>query len=165
MKRYLFVLMVLGLAMCLTSPAFCDETKQSEGDDTYGYGMMEHGRGMGRGYMRDDAYHGWGMHELGRHYMRPRAWESMKPEQKKKFEKMRAAHLMDTLELRKKLATNRIELKSLWAQPEVNHARIEKLSDEIAKLSTELSKKRDKHLMQCRKELGDLDWDCPGGKW
>ena len=137
MKRHLFVLMVLGLAMCLTSPAFCDETKQSEGDDTYGYGMMEYGRGMGRGYMSDDAYHGRGMHGLGRHYMRPRAWESMKPEQKKKFEKMRAAHLMDTLELRKKLATNRIELKSLWAQPEVNHARIEKLSDEIAKLSLE----------------------------
>ena len=165
MKRHLFVLMVLGLAMCLTSPAFCEEAKQSGGDDTYGFGMMGHGRGMGRGYMMDDAHHGWGMHGRGRHYMRPRAWESMKPEQRKKFEKMRAAHLMDTLELRKKLAAKRIELKTLWAQPEVDRARINKLSDEVAELSSELSKKRDKHLLKCRQELGDLGWDCPGGKW
>lgn len=165
MKRHLFVLMVLGLAMCLTSPAFCEEAKQSRGYDTYGYGMMGYGRSMGRGYMMDDAYHGWGMHRLGSYYMRPRAWESMKPEQIKKFEKIRAAHLMDTLELRKKFAANRIELKTLWAQPEANHTRIEKLSDENAELSAELSKKRDKQLVQCRKELGDLGWDCPGGRW
>ena len=163
MKKPLFVLMVLGLAMCLTIPAFCEEAKQSGGGDTHGYGMMGYGRGMG--YMMDNAYRVRGMHGLGRHYMRPRACESMKPEQKKKFEKMQAAHLMDTLEPRKKLAASRIELKTLWVQPEVNHAGIEKLSDEIAELSAKLSKKRDKYLVQCRKELGDLGWDCPGGKW
>ncbi len=165
MKRHLFVLIVLGLVACLAGPAFCEEAKQSGGDGTYGYGMMGYGHSMNRGYMMDDTNRGWGMRGHGRHYTRPQAWKSMKPEQKKKFEKIQAAHLMDTMELRKKLAANRIELKTLWAQPEVNQTRIEKLSDEIAKLSAELSKKRDKHLMRCRKELGDLDWDCPGGKW
>lgn len=165
MKRLLFVLMVLGLSMCLTSPAFCEEAKQSGGDDTHGYGMMGHGRGMGQGRMMDDARHGCGMRGMGRHYMRPRAWESMKPEQRKKFEKMRAAHMMDTLELRKKMAVKRIELKTLWKQPKVDNARIEKLSAEITGLSAELSKKRDKHLLKCRQDLGDLGWDCPGGKW
>ena len=165
MRRHLFVLMFLGLVICLAGSAFCEEAKQSRGDDTYGYGMMGHGRSMDRGYMMDDAHRGWGMHGQDRHYMKPRAWKSIKPEQKKKFEKIRVTHLMDTMELRKKLAANRIELKTLWIQPEVNHARIEKLSDEIAEFSAELSKKRDKHLMQCRKELGDLGWNCPGGKW
>jgi len=127
--------------------------------------MRGYGRGMGQGHMMDDDHPGWGMHGWGHGYMRPRACQSMKPEQREKCEKLRSEHLMDTLELRKKLAAKQVELKTLWAQPKVDDGKIEKLSDEIAAISAELSKKRDKHLLKCRKELGDLGWDCPGGRW
>jgi hypothetical protein len=159
MKKTFFVFMVLGLALCLAVPALCEEEGAVGDDDTYGYG-----RGMGRGSMMDNDHH-YGMPGRRRGYMRPRAWKSMKPEQREKCEKMRAEHLMDTLELRKKLAAKQVELKTLWAQPKVDDGKIEKLSDEIAGLSAELSKKRDKHLLKCRKELGDLGWHCPGGRW
>ncbi len=117
---------------------------------------------MGHGYMMGDRL---AVHGRGRTYLRPRAWRSMKPEQRKKCEKIQAEHLMDTLELRKKLATKRIEVKTLWAQPNVDRARIEKLSDEIAELYAELSKKRDKYLLKCRHEFGDQGWRCPGNRW
>ena len=165
MKRLLLVLMVLGLALFLTVPALCDESKGAGGDDIYGYGMMKHGRGMDRGPMMGGDPHGCGMHGQGRCYMKPKAWQSLTPEQQEKCKKMRAAHQMETLEIRKQLASKRIELKTLWAQPNVDQVKIEKLSDAIAGLSAELSKKRDKYLLKCRQELGDLGWCCPGGKW
>jgi Spy/CpxP family protein refolding chaperone len=165
MKRLLLVLMVLGLALFLAVPVLCDEANKPGGDDTYGYGMMQHGRGMGRGPMMGSGPHGCGMHGEGRCYMNPKAWQSMTPEQQEKCKKMRAVHQMETMELRKQLAAKRIELKTLWKQPKIDQARIEKLSDEIAELSAALSKKRDKYLLKCRQAMGDLGWCCPGGKW
>ncbi|UCF57861.1 MAG: periplasmic heavy metal sensor [Deltaproteobacteria bacterium] len=165
MKRLLLALMVVGLAVFLADPALCGEVKEAGGDDPHRYGMMKHGRGMGRGPMMDDDFHGCGMEERGRCYMRPKVWHSLTPEQQEKCKKMRAAQQMETLELRKQLAAKRIELKTLWKQPKIDRARIEKLSDEIAELSAELSKKRNKYLLKCREELGDLGWCCPGGKW
>jgi len=152
MKKLFFALMVLGLAVCLAVPALCDEAKESGRDDDYGYGM-------GHGYMKGDRL---AVHGRGRSYLRPRAWQSMKAEQREQCKKIQAEHLMDTLELRKKLATKRIEVQTLWAQPNVDQARIEKLSDEIAELSAELSKKRGKYLLKCRQKFGDQGWRCPG---
>ena len=146
MKRLFVLFVVLGLAMMLAAPAFCDQEKECSSQEDYGYRMMGPGHGMGHGYMK------------------PRAWGSMKPEQREKCEKMRATHLMDTLELRKQLAAKRMELQTLWAQPNVDQAKVDKLSSEMAELKTQLWKKRDQYLMQCRKELGDQGWCCPGGR-
>ena len=165
MKKLLLVLMILGLAVFLAVPALCGEAKESGGDDTHGYGMMKRSHGMGRGPMMGGDPPGCGMHGQCRCYMKPKAWHLLKPEQQEKCKKMRAAHQMETLELRQQLAVKRIELKTLWKQPKIDQARIEKLSDEIADLSAELSKKRDKYLLKCRQEMGDLGWCCPGGKW
>jgi zinc resistance-associated protein len=89
----------------------------------------------------------------------------MKPEQKEKWQQMRASYLKDTLELRKQLAAKRVELETLWDQPDVDEARIEKLSAEVADLQAELSRKHDKYLMSCHKEFGDKGWACPGMGW
>lgn len=164
MKRLLVMLLVLGLAVTLAAPAICAEEKEP-GRDKYGYGMKGPGRGMGSGCMTDDDPWGCGMHGRGHGYMKPHGWQSMKPEQREKCEKMRAAHLMDTLELRKQLAAKRIELKTMWAQPNVDEEKVEKLASGVTELETELMKKRDKYLMQCRRELGDQGWSCPGGGW
>jgi hypothetical protein len=50
----------------------------------------------------------------------------------------------------------------LWDQPKVDHGRIEKLSDEVVQIEAELAKKRDRHLLECRKQFGDKGWACPG---
>lgn len=170
MKRLLVMLLVFGLAMTLAAPAICAEEKEP-GRDEYASGMkgsghgMGHGHGMGSGRMMDDDPSGCGMHGRGHGYMKPRGWQSMKPEQREKCEKMRAAHLMDTLELRKQLAAKRVELKTLWAQPDVDDEKVEKLASGVTELETELMKKRDKYLMECRREMGDQGWSCPGGRW
>lgn len=154
MKRLVVLFVFLGIAIMLAAPAFCDQEEEYSPQEDYGFHMMGPGHGMGHGYG----------HGMGHAYMHPRKWQSMKPEQREKFEKMRAAHLMDTLELRKQLAAKRMELQTLWAQPNVDQAKVEKLSSEVSELQAELWKKRDQYLMQCRKELGDQGWCCPGGR-
>ena len=70
---------------------------------------------------------------------------------------------METLELRKQIVTKKMELGTLWDQPDVDREKVEKLSAELADLQAELEKKQDKYLLQCRKEFGDKGWACPGG--
>ena len=77
---------------------------------------------------------------------KPKAWKSMKPEQKKKWQEMRAAHMMDTMDLRMKLAAKRIELRTLWTQSEMDKNRIQKLSNEISELQIQLLKMRNQHI-------------------
>ena len=155
MKKSFVMLVIVGLAVTLAVPAFCGEQKGYSHEEDFGCQMMGPHHGMGQG-------HG---HGKGHGYMRPRAWQSMKPEQQEKCEKMQAAHLKDTLELRKQLAAKQVELRTQWAQPNVDQAAVEKLSSEVAELRTQLWKKRDQYLMQCRKELGDQGWCCPGCRW
>ena len=69
--------------------------------------------------------------------------KSIKPEQRKKWQKMRAAHMMDTMDLRMKLAAKRVELRTL--------------------LKVQLLKMRNQHLLQCRRKFGGQAWNCPGG--
>ena len=89
----------------------------------------------------------------------------MTPEQRQKLDKRWSLYQKETLGLRKKLVTTQMELETLWAQPDVDRATAEKLSGEIADLQAQLSKKRDKCLVQCREQFGDLGWTCPGGSW
>ena len=145
MKRFLLLLVVLGVSMTQVSPAFCEQGVEYGPKEGLGCQMMGPHQGMGQGYMR------------------PHGWRSMNPEQLEKCEKMRAAHLKDTLELRKQVTAKQMELQTLWAQPNIDQVAVEKLSNEVAELRAQLWKKRDQHLMQCRKEFGDQGWCCPGG--
>ena len=158
MRRLPMALIVLGLAITLASAAFCDD------QEDYGRGHMMYpglgwgsGHMMGPGHMMDYGHRGWGM--------RGRGWQSMKPEQREKWEKMRSDHLKETLELRKQLVTKQMELETLWAQPDVDQKKVEKLSNEVADLQSQLWKKRDQYLMQCRQGFADHEWACPGGWW
>jgi len=176
MKKLLFSNALVVLAMVVAFPAFSDEPQVSQygrgpgyGCDWgsgYGWGGERMGPGYGPGMQRGS----WGMH--GREDMMnhgwgrvpaPRDWESMKPEQRDNWEKMNFKIQMETLELRKQLATKQIELETYWYQPNVDPKKIEELSDEVAKLRAELGKKRDRYLLECRKEFGDQVWACPGG--
>ena len=149
MKRFFLLIVVLGLSMTLAAAAFCEQKGAYRPEEGPGRQMMGPHQGMGHGN--------------GHGYMRPRDWRSMNPEQLEKCEKMRAAHLNDTLELRKQLTAKQMELRTLWAQPNIDHAAVEKLSNEVAELRAQLWKKRDQYLIRCRKELGNQGWCCPGG--
>lgn len=170
----MFGLSVVMLAMASTG--FCDERERSERCYGYGWGpghMMGPGYGQGGGHMMGPGYgrgggqmmgpgYGSGMHGRG-WGPSSRGWKSMTPEQQEKVDKLRSSFQKETLELRQQLATKQMELETLWAQPDVDQAKIEKLSDEVANVQSKLWKKRNKYLVQCRKEFGDLGWACPGG--
>jgi len=164
MKRLLIVTLALGLAIGLAAPAFCAEAENygSKTDCRYrsgsGFGsghMMGYGSSRGSDHMMGYGRHSWGPSRRG--------WKSMEPKQRELWEKTWSSYQMDTLELRKKLAAGQMELETLWAQPNVDTARVEKLSKEVTGLEAKLWKKRDKYLLQCRQEFGDKDWACPGG--
>jgi Spy/CpxP family protein refolding chaperone len=156
----LFVLMmVIGLALGLAAAGFCAGPEDNGPDDDYDYSWH-------RGHGMQHRHSGWGGHARGGgERMGPSrdGWESMKPEEREQWQKMHSKFQMETLELRRQLASKRVELETLWAQPDVDKARIEKLSEEIGKLESELAKERSKYLMQCRHEFGDKGWACPGG--
>ena len=158
MKKLLMVVVIIGLTVFMAASAFCEEKEDPAGDYGYGYHMMRSGYGMGSGCMIEEGSmqrRGWGN--------KPRACKSMKPEQRKKWRKMRAAHMMDTMDLRMKLAEKRVELRTLWTQSEMDKDRIKKLSNEVSELQVQLLKMRNRHLLQCRQKFGGQDWDCPGG--
>jgi len=160
MKKLLMVVVIIGLAVFMASHAFCGEKEEPARDYGYGYHMMGpgYGMGMGYGYMMGEGSmqrRGWGR--------RPGAWKSLNPEQRENWQKMRAAHMMDTLDLRMKLAAKRVELRTLWAQQEMDKDRIKKLSNEVSELQVQLLKMRNQHLLQCRQKFGGQGWDCPGG--
>ncbi|MHC4354168.1 MAG: periplasmic heavy metal sensor [Planctomycetota bacterium] len=177
MKKLLVTSGILLLVLAVAFPVFCDEPQKSRHGRGYGYGC-EWGPGYGGGgsHMMGPGYGpgmhrgGWGMYGRGRMIHSgwerghgPRDWQSMEPEQREKWEKMRSKYQMETLELRKQLVTKQMELETLWDQPDVDQKKVEKLSDEVAELQAELGKKHDKYLLQCRKDFGDKGWRCPGG--
>ena len=83
----------------------------------WGYGP---GRGQGPGY----------------------AYSQLSPEQRAELDKQRADYLKETLELRQQLASKRIELTTLAAQPDADQAKIKALSNEVVDLQGQLAKKR-----------------------
>ncbi len=88
-------------------------------------------------------------------------WEGMTPAERKAYKKVWAEFMLETLDLRQKLVGNQMALDTLWAQPEVDKTKIQKLADETADLWAELEKKRNKYLTDCRLQFGDLGWSCP----
>jgi len=167
MKYVFIVLLATGLFLSQGLQAGYGESRDNESDEGYSYDVP--GYGWGRHHMMGYGPCGPGMRggDSGMYEGRgcrhtPRDWKSMTPEEQKKWEEIRAAHQMETLELRKQLVSKKLEIETLWDQPKVDHARIEKLSDEVAQIEAELAKKRDRHLLECRKQFGDKGWACPG---
>jgi Spy/CpxP family protein refolding chaperone len=166
MTRAFIVFAVLGLALVLVAPALCEEPTDYGPGYGYGWGpgcMMGPGSGWGPGHMSPGSRSG-GMHGRGWGWDHGhRGPQSMTPDQQAKWDKMWSSYQMDTLEQRKQLAAKQMELETLWAQPDVDPARIDTLSKEVSDLQAGLRRKHDQYLMRCRKDFGDHDWACPGG--
>lgn len=163
MARFSIVFVVLGLALFLVAPGFCEEP--IEYGRGHGYRWSQ-GCVWGPGCMMGPGSRSGGMHGRGWGWDHGhRGPKSMTPEQRAKWDKTWSSYQMDTLEKRKQLVGKQMELQTLWAQPDVDPERVATLSKEVAELQAELKKKHDKYLLQCRKDFGDHDWACPGGWW
>jgi Spy/CpxP family protein refolding chaperone len=167
-KKFLLTTGVLVFALSVASFAFSGEAGKSRHGRGYDHGC-DGGHMMGSGC--GSGMHGGGRGMYGGGHMmgrgcekghRPRGWKSMEPEQREKWKKMRSKYQMETLELRKQLVTKKMELETLWDQPDVDQKKVETLSDEVAELQAELEKKHNKFLLQCRKNFGNKGWSCPG---
>lgn len=89
-------------------------------------------------------------------------WNQMPPEQQKEWERMKIAFWKDTLQLRQKLINKQMELSTLWQEKNPDPDKAKGLSDEISDLQSQLLKRRNEFLIQCRKKFGDQGWSCPG---
>jgi Spy/CpxP family protein refolding chaperone len=102
---------------------------------------------------------GWGM---APHH---RTWNQMTPEQRREWKQMRNTFSKETLELRQKILNKQMELQDLWQEEKPDLEKIRNLSDEIADLKSQLQKKRNQFLIQCRNKFGGEGWMCPGMRW
>lgn len=137
------------------------------GDGGMGSGMMGPGsgyQGRGPGMMYNDGRMGRGMRGGG-HMMGPdsQGWQEMPAEDQERYRQMRSQYMQDTLPLRQELSSKQIELETLWDQPDPDPEKMKELSNRIAELRSQLDRKRDDYLMQCRQTFGDRGWACPGG--
>lgn len=83
------------------------------------------GYGNGQGYGRGQGYA-----------------QNLSKEDFAKIQAARAAFLTDSQELRKQAAVKRIELQTLYAQPNPDQAKIKALRDEMIDLRAQIAKKR-----------------------
>jgi len=190
MKRKLLIFM--AVLLLVTVPVWADEDQPSQnpqaGSSGYGYegmgpgmmgpgsgyqerepGMMNRGRDMNRDRDRDRDMGGYdrGMGGYGRGMMGPEddGWRSMSPEQREQWRQMRSRFMSDTLPMRQELGSKRMELETLWEQPNPNPDKVKALSGRINELNTNLRQKQDAYLMECRKQFGNRGWACPGSGW
>ena len=153
MKKTSLMLAVVLIVALVGTVGFAEE--QERGEDYGNYNCP--GAYWGPGGQHHGMNRGW--------HRRGYDWKSMTPEQRKKLETMWGGYLKDTLVLRQQLTAKQLELEMLWHQPDLNEERIGKLSGEVAELETQLLKKRNAYLIECRKDFGGQGWACPGGRW
>jgi len=164
MKKCLITMVVLGLAVAWPFTGLCQAQDKEQPVQREGYGRRwqqggRMGYGWGQGSMLDYSY------AMPPDYSMPGPLQSLKPEDRKKWEKMWAHYLMEIMETRKKIAVTRIELETLWAQPDLDRAKVEKLSSELSELYTQRMKACDNYVIKARAEFGKLGWACPIGVW
>jgi len=162
MKKCLIIMVVLGLAVAWSFTGLCQDKEEPVQLEGYGRSWQLGGRtgyGWGPGYMREYSY------AMPPDYSMPGPLQSLKPEDRKKWEKMWAQYLMETMETRKQIAVKRIELETLWAQPDFARAKVEKLSRELSELYNQRMKACDNYVIKARGEFGKLGWACPLGIW
>jgi Spy/CpxP family protein refolding chaperone len=187
-KLFVYLVLVIAAMTVATGPVWAD-AKKAESDPHHGYhhgsfSKSGHGSGHGHGHGHKSG-HGSGHgcmygHGSGHGYhhgsmmghgrgcgggKKPHGWADMTTEQKDLWRGIVASFNKDTLEVRQQLAVRQIELQTLWSQKDVDEARVEKLSDEVADLKARLWKNHDKYVMECRKAFGDKGWECPGHGW
>lgn len=73
------------------------------------------------------------------------AWTQLTPEQQAEATKARADFLNETLALRQKVATKKVELSTLRHQPNPDQAKIKALSDELVDIKAQLAKKHNEY--------------------
>jgi hypothetical protein len=162
MRKFFITVAVLGLVAVFSTSVFCEEKEQPVQFEGYGRGWGDRprmGYGWDPGHMMDYGY------SRGPDYSMPGPLHSLKPEDRKKWEKLWAHYLTETMEIRKQIAVKRIELETLWAQPNVDRAKVEKLSSELSELYTKRTKACDNYVISVREQFGKLGWACPIGQW
>jgi len=164
MKKCLITMFLVALAAAWSFGGLCQAQKKEEPGQEKAYGSSwsqgrRMGYGWGPGYRMDDRY------AMPPDYSLPGPLQSLKPEDRKKWEKMWAQYLMETMETRQRLAVKRIELETLWAQPDFDREKVEKLSRELSDLHNEQMKACDHYVIKARGEFGKLGWACPLGTW
>jgi Spy/CpxP family protein refolding chaperone len=157
MKKAYVLMLVAAMAVFIAVLPVLGEKGPGETDPHHG-ACWKSGHGWGHGDMMGKG-HGEG------HGKRPHGWRDMTAEQKTLWKEFEASFNTETLELRQQLAVRKIELQTLWSQPDVDEARVEKLSSEVADLKAQLWKMHDKYVLKCRKAFGEKGWDCPGHGW
>lgn len=117
---------------------------------------------MGRDQDRD---RGMGGYDRGMTGPDEQGWRGMSPEHREQWRKKRSQFIQDTLPMRQELSSKRMELETLWDQPNPDPEKVKALSDRINELRLNLQQKHDEYLMSCRRQFGDRGWACPGGVW
>jgi hypothetical protein len=164
MKKHVMTIVLFVLVGAWSFTGLCqvqDKEKRVQ-QEGYSHGWHQGGRmgfGPGPGYWMDDRY------TMPPDYSMPGPLQSLRPEDRKKWEKMWAKYLMESMETRKQIAVKRIELETLWAQPDFDRERVEKLSSELSDLHKEQMKACDRYVIKAREEFGKLGWACPLGIW
>jgi Spy/CpxP family protein refolding chaperone len=155
MKKVWLCFITLIMACLIGTGVVCGEG--TETDPHHGYSWKS-GHVSGHGSLKG---HGPGC-DAGK---KPHRWDTMTDEQKDLYNKIVASFNAETLEVRQQLAVKQLELETLWSQEEVDEARVEKLSNEVADLKARLWKMHDQYVLKCRKTFGAKGWDCPGHAW
>ena len=162
MRKVVIAIAVLGLAVAWSATVICEEKEEAVQQKEYVPGLQQRhtmGYDMGSGYMMDYGY------SRRPDYSVPGPLHSLKPEDREKWEKLWAEYLLQTMETRKQIAVKRIELETLWAQENIDRAKVEKLSSELSELYTKRMKACDNYVIDARKQFGKLGWACPVGRW
>jgi Spy/CpxP family protein refolding chaperone len=81
-------------------------------------------------------------------------WTQLTPEQRAEATKVRADFLNETLALRQKLATKKVELSTLRHQPTPDQAKIKAAADEMVDLGAQLAKKRNEYMAKYPNAFG-----------
>jgi len=58
-----------------------------------------------------------------------------------------------------------MEIQTLWQTENPDSRKMKNLSDEVSDLRSQLSKKQNEYLIQCRDKFGDQGWSCPGSDY
>ena len=178
MKKMLLLFLAMSLLTITPLWAAEDQPPQARQPASPGYrygtggmgaGMMGPGsgyHGRGPGMMQYDGGMGRGMGGYGRG-MGPdqQGWQDMPIEQQEQWRQMRSKFMQETLPLRQELSAKQMELETLWDQKNPDPEKVKALSDRITELRSNLDRKHDEYLTQCRQAFGDRGWTCPGGGW
>ena len=82
------------------------------------------------------------------------AYAQLTDQQRADIEKARTAFLNATVELRKQIAANRVEMRTLMAQPQVDQAKFKALALKMIDQRSQLAKARVEHMGAYAKFMG-----------